>query len=249
MRLLYHQQASSVLAQDNDSSLSKERVELLLAYVEFKYVSVTTKLKILQHLALRAQSLVDAKAIIDGHGITRELLASQDSRILHENCAMLANICSHSALIPSVVALKLVPYWVRLVRSSHDPIRYHTMVSLRRLFYWSHAAAKEAVDAGVLNDMVSLLDATNPCAVAWGHGPAVSWVPWTIEGFSLGNPVILSQFGDFLDILPTPPPTIIRASDHGGTPDLAIFGASAPANQSLSFRSFLFTLIIWPTPR
>ncbi|KAJ6461558.1 armadillo-type protein [Mycena vitilis] len=167
MKLLYHQQASAVLARDNDSSLSKERVELLLAYVQFKYVSVGTKIKVLRHLAIRAQSLVDARAIIDGQGITEELLASQDSGILDEVCATLANICAHSALIPSVVALKLVPNLVQLVRSSHEPIRYHTMVSLRRLFYWSHAAAKEAVDAGVLNDMVGLLDVDNPGVVAW----------------------------------------------------------------------------------
>ncbi|KAJ7612905.1 hypothetical protein DFH06DRAFT_1344818 [Mycena polygramma] len=164
MKLLYHQQASAVLAQDNDSSLSKERVELLLAYVEFKYVSVVTKLKILRHLAVRAQSLMDARAIIDGHGITGETLALQDSRILGEIWAILANLCGHSALIPSLVALKLVPNLVQLVGSTHNTVRYHAMVSL---FYWSHAAAKEAVAAGILDDMMRLWKAPNAFVVAW----------------------------------------------------------------------------------
>ncbi|KAJ6501239.1 hypothetical protein C8R47DRAFT_1193536 [Mycena vitilis] len=48
-----------------------------------------------------------------------------------------------------------------------------------------------------------------------------------IEEISIGqNTLILSQLAAYCTMLPTPPPTLIRASDHERTPDLAIFGAT-----------------------
>ncbi|KAJ6479556.1 hypothetical protein C8R47DRAFT_1285760, partial [Mycena vitilis] len=63
LKLLYHQQASAFLTH-NDSSLFKERVKLLTTCVR-EYVSVPTKLRILRYLAVRAEFVLDARAIIN----------------------------------------------------------------------------------------------------------------------------------------------------------------------------------------
>ncbi|KAJ7643448.1 armadillo-type protein [Mycena polygramma] len=166
MKLLYHQQALALL--DKDFSLSKERVELLMSYVRFKYVSVSTKLQILRYLSVRAEVLLDARAVLDGEGIAVDLLSSmQDGRILRETCSVLAHICSHSALVPLVADLKPIPSLVLLLRSMDEVVQQYAILALCQFLRFSHASAKEAVAVGVLDCMGSLLDDIDSSVVAW----------------------------------------------------------------------------------
>ncbi|KAJ7604416.1 armadillo-type protein, partial [Mycena polygramma] len=167
MKLLYHQQASAFLAQDDGFSLSKERVELLTTYIGCKYVSVATKQKVLRHFAVRAESILDARAIVDGGGISAEILLSQDSRILREAGSMLAHLCSHDALIPSVVALKPILPLVLMLRSTDETVRQYAILSLCHLLHVSHVSAKDAVAAGILDYTTTLLNDRCSAIVAW----------------------------------------------------------------------------------
>ncbi|KAJ7915970.1 hypothetical protein B0H13DRAFT_1871585 [Mycena leptocephala] len=183
------QQALTILAQDTDisSPLSQERIELLTRIFgessqsreqysvaqqipRYKYVSVLTKVKVLQYFAVRAEYLLDARAIIDSRGLDVEMLDSNDHRILRGACSLIAQLSSHHALVASVVALSPI-----LRSTDDDAIRQYAIQSSCGIVRWCEACARHTVAYGILENITEHLDSPDSDVVEWSQSGAASW--------------------------------------------------------------------------
>ncbi|KAJ7883568.1 armadillo-type protein [Mycena leptocephala] len=102
MRFMYHQQASKFMKKNRDVPLSPKNIEICLSWLEYKYVGVQTKTKILAYIAKQevANSLLMQSKVMD------EFLQAANAQIQIYACDVLVNLAAPRIII--VVILNLV---------------------------------------------------------------------------------------------------------------------------------------------
>ncbi|KAJ7494099.1 armadillo-type protein [Mycena latifolia] len=79
MRLMYHRQALGFVKRNRGVPLSPETLEIYWSYVSWKYVSTSTKIAILEELAIRVASEEDARMLIHSNAVQQILQLLQSS--------------------------------------------------------------------------------------------------------------------------------------------------------------------------
>ncbi|KAK7043496.1 hypothetical protein R3P38DRAFT_3177963 [Favolaschia claudopus] len=85
MKLMYHRQVQSFIKKNQDTSLTEEIIEISFSYLAYKYISLGTKLLILEDLNRRMVSTAEHATIDpfirENWSFVAELLSSDDTRI------------------------------------------------------------------------------------------------------------------------------------------------------------------------
>ncbi|KAJ7649168.1 armadillo-type protein [Mycena rosella] len=166
LKLLYHRQAVALISQDTDAPLSTGKVEILISYLSYKYISDVTKARVLQHLSARAKSLLDAGAIIRANTLELGLLDSEDLLILRQTCSMLGNIARHEPLNGTVVASTPLTRLVSLARYHLDKgVQSQALFALCWISRWSESAPRSA---RVLDHIMLILDSPDTDVLVLG---------------------------------------------------------------------------------
>ncbi|KAJ6606920.1 armadillo-type protein [Mycena sp. CBHHK59/15] len=144
MKRMYQQQISRLIAKNRGSPLSKDKVEVLMSYLGFKYIWASTKALILRDLAIRV-SKGEAREIVQGNGlpILVFLLDSSNPEIQVLACDILADIAYHR-LLNTAVERDLGPRLASLLEHNNLAVRKQAIYTLANINLWSEGAAVEA---------------------------------------------------------------------------------------------------------
>ncbi|KAJ7270502.1 armadillo-type protein [Mycena rebaudengoi] len=160
MRLLYERQALDFLRKNNAIPLSSQTVPIYLSYLSWPYVSSSTKITILRHLATRVKSEREALVLKDSNmsHILLELVQTENWRVLGSTAVdVLSNLALHRSIAASICGPLVI-----LLRDHEE----HTEVLQRLLWTLCSivarpVAAEAAVEANLLHHAEALLTSPN----------------------------------------------------------------------------------------
>ncbi|KAJ6449788.1 armadillo-type protein [Mycena sanguinolenta] len=119
MKHLYHRQAIGLIS---GSPLSMELVEVLTTYLDYKEISSSTRLLVLDHLRHRAQNSEDeAHMVVNALTSVKDLLHSSRPDILSHTCRLFRTLTYYESLQKPVIHLDPFPQLVSLL--SHKRTR------------------------------------------------------------------------------------------------------------------------------
>ncbi|KAJ7479294.1 armadillo-type protein [Mycena latifolia] len=162
---MHHRKALRFLSEWEESPLTQDRVDILISYLGWKGVQLSTKIAILQNLILRARSRQNDANILGKRDSSKTflyLLQSAQSEILGSTCALLAELLVQKA---TADALSEFAPWDDFIRLSKHPqleVQKPALRALTLAVYWTEQGARAAIDANVLAQAVLLLDSERP---------------------------------------------------------------------------------------
>ncbi|KAJ7622395.1 armadillo-type protein [Roridomyces roridus] len=153
MRLLYHKQALSFIAQNRHEPLSALSLEVYSSYLLCKYVSFSTQRRVLKHLAERAYRQNDAREILQSPVLEQipQLLGSPDRVLRTRTSLLVGGLLAHkfSATLMSGIVGKIVP----MLKDEGHPAVLKALAEIS-----SHPDCAKAVFTTAFSSIPELLD-------------------------------------------------------------------------------------------
>ncbi|KAJ7030860.1 hypothetical protein C8F04DRAFT_1112719 [Mycena alexandri] len=118
-KFMYHRQAAGIIAENSESALSPEVVEVLATYLTFKDIFPSTRMLVLDHLGSRVlSSKQDAQVVANSNvlGSLPEILRLDTSspHILRSTCTLVGHLAQREELRAIMFGLELHPQLIPL---------------------------------------------------------------------------------------------------------------------------------------
>ncbi|KAJ7624022.1 armadillo-type protein, partial [Mycena polygramma] len=168
MKIMYHSQARGLIKRYRDVPLSKEVLDIYLAYLMFKYVSPATKTMVLSELRTRAISEEEAPTVVEWLSsdpwIVMELLDSFDVEIRRWGCTILAGVSGYEAETGAIVTIEPCR---RLIALLSDTAVWEEAICTLAKTRGKAEGAQTVVEADALLHAPYLLKSTNAQVRRW----------------------------------------------------------------------------------
>ncbi|KAJ7186187.1 armadillo-type protein [Mycena filopes] len=163
MRFMYHNQALGMIEKDIDPTVSPQKLDVLVTYLDFKHVSDSTKLYILRYLGERSwASQNEAQILVNGHLLPRLVVFFNSPNLKLSAAALLIfrHLTQHPSLRTAVLESDPCPSLVALaLRLTISPgpstdlmerVEYLALCSLAEISAASEDGARAVLEAGVM---------------------------------------------------------------------------------------------------
>ncbi|KAJ7120196.1 armadillo-type protein [Mycena epipterygia] len=161
LKYLYHRQALGIMTP---SPLTAAKVDLLTTYLDFKDISSSTRVLVLDHLRVRAwESQFEAEIIIDGDvlAFVNRLLQSSDLDVVLFTCGMLRSIAYYDSLQTAVLKPDPCMQLVSLLSHKNSRIQEEAVNVLACISSGPAEGPRAVVNADALSHSTTLLASTN----------------------------------------------------------------------------------------
>ncbi|KAJ7193488.1 armadillo-type protein [Mycena pura] len=163
MKALYHRQAARFIAEHGRLPFTRESFEILSSYLNFKYISSSTRVKVLRELTARAAFEEEAAVMIDGDILSTSmtLFDSANLGVVGATCDLVVNLALHQPWgEPVTELLDLCNKLASLSSHQHASIQERSLVTLALISGWSDSATTIVANANVLH-AIEVLNSTN----------------------------------------------------------------------------------------
>ncbi|KAJ7026780.1 armadillo-type protein [Mycena alexandri] len=208
MKHLYHRQAAGIIL--NSTPLSVDKLEVLTTYLNFKEISSSTKVLVLDHLRLRAwQSEEEANMIVGANTLdyVDELLQSSNPDVLLFTCRLLRNLVYYESLKPAVTESDSCSRLVSLLCHPSTRVQEEAVNALACISAGSYNSASCVVRANALDPVLQLLASQN-----FGVRLHTCWMLGNIARHSAFNRTVL-ELDSVARLMSLLQPTNWRISD------------------------------------